>query len=42
MEIEGYLFKNCKMGDYNLWRTLAEPHFIIPKRLVAFCTVVFA
>ena len=41
LEIEGYLFKNCKTGDFNPWRTLLEPHFIIPESLVAFCSVVF-
>ena len=41
-EIEGYLFKNCKTGDFNPWRTLAELHFIIPVSLVAFCGVIFA
>ena len=40
LEIEGYLFKNSKMGYFNLWRTLLEPHFIIPESLVAPCAVV--
>ena len=30
------------MGDFNPWRTLLEPHFIIPESLVASCAVVFA
>ena len=41
-EIEGYFFKNFKMGDFNPWRTLLEPHFIIPESLVASCSVVSA
>ena len=30
------------MVDFNPWKTLPEPYFIIPESLVAPCTVVFA
>ena len=41
-EIEGYLFRDSKTGDFNMWRTLLELYIIIPESLVAYCAVVFA
>ena len=32
--IEGYLFKSCKMGNFNPWRTLLEPYLINAESLV--------
>ena len=42
LKIERYLFKNCKMGDFNSWRTFLEPQFIIPESSVEPRAVVFA
>ena len=41
-EIEGYIFKNCRTGNFNPLRTLLESYFIIPESLLAYCAVVFA
>ena len=41
-KIDRYYFRNCKTGDFNPWRTLLEPHSIIPESVVAFCSVVLA
>ena len=42
MKVEiGYLPKNRKTSEFNLWTTPSEPYFIISESFVTPCVIVF-